>query len=259
MATLAATMKSSMSCRARFLGLTTSPFTVSPSISALASIVSSGSAPRSCRRSRKIWRGGDLRRRGALFLEPGADRVVVELGVVADEGGIDVMAPGRAVGGHDDVDHHRPPVDALAERRQVGAECLRQHREDGHPGVDRGRVPRRVGVDGGAGADQAVDVGDRHAHVRVVSGERLGHLDLVEVARLHLVDRGPEKGAQVAHARRGCGVRGSPDSGDLRLDFGLEVGPEAAIDHRLAGRGSKVDVRPHAGRGRLEDGSTKKA
>ena len=56
--------------------------------------------------------------------------------------------------------------------------------------------------------DERVDVGDRDEDLHRAVGERLGDGELVEVARIVVVDRGPQQLAQVADRRIAVGGRG---------------------------------------------------
>ena len=81
-----------------------------------------------------------------LAVEPRGDAVVGELGVIAHDRAVDrrsrVTAP-SVVDRH--LDDDRQPVLVRIERREVGRELLRQHREDLGRGVDRRRVGRARG------------------------------------------------------------------------------------------------------------------
>ena len=220
-------MKSSISCRARFFALRPRRSTIaSPSKTACGSIVSRSSAPCSWRRRAQRLRD-DVLERGAARRAPATaarlrrhrrrpssqrrDGVVGELGLVADGGAIDVRgAERRRPPSNDHLDDDRQPVLVLVQRRQVGRELLRQHREDLAPPCRPtsccARRARRSRVPFGTSASTsaiATKIWTRAA------GERLGDRELVEVARVVVVDRDPEALAQIAQSAAGR-RRGGP-------------------------------------------------
>src|SRR5207248_9589237 len=65
--------------------------------------------------------------------------------------------------------------------------------------------------------------------------QRFRDRELIEVERVVVVDRAPEKSAQVPRARRGGRRRRAGRGRELPLDLTGEVGPEVAVDHGLAG------------------------
>ena len=80
--------------------------------------------------------------------------------------------------------------------------------------------------------DRGADVGHRHQHPGAASGERLGHGELVEVARIVVVDRAPRQVPQVAHAGAVRADRGL-EASYLGEHRGREVGLEATSAHRM--------------------------
>ncbi len=74
----------------------------------------------------------------------------------------------------------------------------------------------RVVVDGGTLADDRIHVGDRDQDLDGAAGQALGDGELIEVPRVVVVDRAPEKIAQVAPPlvleRAGPGIRSSSSS-----------------------------------------------
>ena len=83
-------------------------------------------------------------------------------------------------------------------RSSIGRQPLGQHREDLGRGVDGRRVGAGVAVDRAALRDRRVHVGHGHEQLHRPSGEGLGHRELVEVARVVVVDRRPRAVPQVA-------------------------------------------------------------
>jgi hypothetical protein len=83
----------------------------------------------------------------------------------------------------------------------------------------------------------AVDVvpvsdGDRHADRRAAIGGSVRHRELVEVARIVVVDRAPGERAQVPHGAV-AHVRAVGQGTGFGQGGGREVGLEAVVDHRL--------------------------
>ncbi len=91
-----------------------------------------------------------------------------------------------------------------------------------------------MAVDVRALGHQRIDVGDSDEDRFGTVGGRSRDRKLIEIARVVIVDRGPQQGAQVAHGD----VRGS---GRVRERFGFghdgrrEVGQEPALAHRIVG------------------------
>ena len=156
------------------------------------------------------------RRRGALF-EPGGQGVVGELRAVVNDGPVEVRLPRRAVFVDDEIDDHGQAVLPLVERGDPGREPLGEHGEDLGRGIDRGRVVPRVLVDGRTLGDPGVDVRDRDQDPDAAIVERLRHRELVEVAGVVVVDRGPEEAPQVADPVAGDAVAGRRTSARPRL------------------------------------------
>ena len=141
---------------------------------------------------------------GAVALEPGGDAVVRELGVVADAARGRSSEPATvpsAVDRH--LDDDRQPVLVSVERRQVGRQLLRQHREDlAPPCRPTSCWPRRGRRCAEPFVDQRVDVGDRDEdRLAAPSPRGLRDRELIEIARVVVVDRRPRELAQVAHRR----------------------------------------------------------
>ncbi len=114
--------------------------------------------------------GADAGRRRRCIFEPGADLVVRQLRVIADDGAIDVAAGDRARVVHERLDDDRQPVLVRIERRQVGREAGRQHRKDLRFRVHRGRVPVCVAVERRAEIDRLGYVRDGDPDARRTAG-----------------------------------------------------------------------------------------
>ena len=175
--------------------------------------------------------GGDRLRHRAAAVQPRVDGVVGELRAVRDPRAVHVRSVERSVGGDDEVDDHRQSILPGGERRQIRRELFRQHRKNHGRRVDRRRVHRGVPIDGRAFGDEGVDVGDRDEHPRRVTGERLGHRQLIEVARVVVVDRAPEELAQVPHGLFGRLSR-CRERRRLGQCVGRKIRIEAAPAHR---------------------------
>ena len=175
--------------------------------------------------------GGEARGGGPGPVEPGRDAVVRELGAVPHERAVHVGRGDRPVGADHHLDDDRQPRLVLTEGREIGRELLGQHREDLGRGVDRGRVGPCVPIDGRARLHQRVDVGDRDEHLDRPLAHRRGDGELIEVARVVVVDRAPQEIAKVPD--RGARVgRGLPDRLGLRLRRGGEIRQESTLGHR---------------------------
>ena len=94
-------------------------------------------------------------------------------------------------------------------------------------------------VDGGAGRHQRVDIRDCDHDLDDSVGERFGDGELIEIARVVVVDGRPEQGAQVADRRTGLRV-GLGDRLRLSLCFRREVGQQPVLDHGLSRDGGEV-------------------
>ena len=186
----------------------------------------------------------DPRRRGALPVEPGGHRVVGQLRAVPHDRAVDLGRARRPVGAQRHLDDEREALLPLAERGEIGREPLGQHGEDPPGRVDGRRVGPRVAVERRTAADQRVDVRDRDEDLHLPGGQRLGDGELVEVARVVVVDRAPEPVAEVADrgiARDG----GRRQRADLGQDRRREVGLEPALAHRPPRDRLEITPRPH--------------
>ena len=99
------------------------------------------------------------------------------------------------------LDRDREAVLAFVERRAVRRQLFGQHRKDVDAGVDRRAVGERVLVDRRALRHERIDVGDGDDEPDIAVGQPLRDLDLVEIARLVVVDRRPGLVAQVLRRR----------------------------------------------------------
>jgi len=96
--------------------------------------------------------------------------------------------------------------------------------------------------------DARVDVRYSYQHADAAVGQLLGPLDLVEIARGVIVNRGPEKAAQVGEAV-GCGEGGlGLDGGEFGVGTGREIGVKSVLDHGGVGGGDQIEVEGVIGR-----------
>ncbi len=181
---------------------------------------------------------GHFRGNRRSAFEPRAHRVVGELRAAMDQGAMDIVADDRSRGADVHLDHDRPAVLARVQRREIGGEALREHGEDERPRIDGSRAVAGMAVRGRVLAHHLVHVGDGDEEPDVIVGQALRHLDLVEVAGLAVVDRGPGEGAQVADARGRRLLQGL----HFAVDLGGEVGDETVLLHGPPGRGTEVEA-----------------
>ena len=194
--------------------------------------------------------GGILRKTGlgasvgaGFVLKPRTGGGVGELGMVADEGGVDGLVGWEAGGADGKLDDDGGTVLILIEAGEVGGELGGEHGEVMDGGVDGlglgggGEVERGVLEDGGG------DVGDGDQDADAGGGV-FGVFDLVEIARGVVIDGGPEELTEVFEA---CGwVReGVADLGELVGGSGRFAGifdedVEAFVDHLCPGGGGQV-------------------
>ncbi len=173
------------------------------------------------------------RRRGPGPVEPGGDAVVGELGMIDHNRRIDVRFAHRAVKIGCHLDHDGQPLLTFGERREVGGKLLGKHRKDLGGRVNGRGVGPRVTVDRGALLDDRVDVGhrDEDPHRAAVGWRR--DRELIEIARIVVVDRRPQQAAKVAERSAGGGRR-SRDCVALRHSRDGEIRQQAPLMHRLS-------------------------
>ena len=179
----------------------------------------------------------DLRRHRALSFEPRADAWIRQLGAIAHDRFVHVRCTQRPVLVDDVLDDDRVAILVLVQRRQVGGEALGQHRKNLRAGVNRGGVVRGVLIHRRVARDERVHVGDGDKHLRLAVGRGLGDRQLIEVARVVIVDGAPQQLPQVQDIGRwalGFGLWALLFEGrDLFQRRGGKVGLEAAVAHRL--------------------------
>lgn len=186
---------------------------------------------------------------GGVF-EEGASGGVGELGLIADEGGVDGGACENAFGGDGELDDDCGAGLAFVEAGEIGGELEGEHGEVLGGGVDGlglgggGAVEGRILGDGGG----YVGDGDEDAGAdcfRAGGWGEFGVFDLVEVSGGVVVDGGPEEVGEVLEGEGGVGSELIPDLGELGLGSGIvgvrEV--EAIADHFGAGGGGEVEGR----------------
>ena len=102
-------------------------------------------------------------------------------------------------------------------------------------GIDGSRFFGGMRVDCAVAGHQGVDVSDAHQNADVAVWKLVGDLDLVEILRGVVVNRGPEQVAQVVDVsvrRRDRNVR--LEGSDLLLNRRWEVRFKAVFDHDFA-------------------------
>ena len=161
-------------------------------------------------------------RRRAPAFEPRAHFVVRQLRSIAHHRPIDVGLADEAGGIDVELNHDRGAIDIWQQRRLVGRQRLGKHREDARGRVDGRRVRLRVTVDRIALRHEGVDVCDCHQHPRRRAAVTVADFELIQIARLVVVDGRPRQIAQVSHAVRRGGARGARFGQGSRWEVGLE-------------------------------------
>ena len=177
----------------------------------------------------EIRHAAECRRRGPIAFQPGGHSGIRELRVIPHRRAIDLSGH-IAIGADTHVHDQRGAILVFVERGPVCRERFRQHREDSRRRVDGRRVRSRVIVQGRSLGHEGVDVGhgDEQPNPLVVFDR---HLELIEIFRLVVVDRGPRKAPQVAKTvhRRIPQTPGFLDGLWRRLRL------EAVVDHGANG------------------------
>src|SRR5271166_515697 len=100
-----------------------------------------------------------------------------------------------------------------------------------------------MGIEKRTFVNARVDIRHAHQYTDAAVGQLLGPLDLVEISRGVVIDRGPEQIAQVGKAV-GCGKGGLRlDSGQFRVGSGRKVGLKSVLDHGGMRRGNQIDMK----------------
>ena len=170
------------------------------------------------------------RRQRTLVREPGADALVGELRAVPHHRGVHVGRFQIALLTDDVLDDDGEAVLLIGERREIGRQLLRQHGKDDGRRVHRRRVLRRVTIDCRSFVHRGIDVGDGDEDLHVAVRRRLGDRQLIEVARLVVVDRAPRASAKVARGAPGR-LRRSAEGGHFGERARRKVGVETAGAH----------------------------
>ena len=181
---------------------------------------------------------------GALPSSPTDDAVVGELGVVVDGRAVDVGAGERPVLARH-PSRRRPPAGPRPRSARSGPSRASPAASGRSPPPCRPRscscrAWSSIAEPFGTSASTSA-IATRIA--TCAAGQRLGHGQLVEVARVVVVDRDPEQVAQVPDAGA-RGRRGPADRGELREHVAREVGRQAP------GRPSPAGRSPSGPRGR---------
>ena len=241
---LAAIIRFSISDLARLGNSGWSPRSVSPSNRTRVSAMSKSSAPSSVRRLASdcaarscnsswsripgAWASGGKGPRPARNASMSS---VHEMRVILHARAVHVIGLDRTVGSDDVLDDKCKAIDVRVERGEVGRQARRQHGKDDCGRVDRRRVHRGMPVDRRAFRRGHVHVGDCHEHADTVAGQRLGDRQLIEIARVVVIDRTPLPILEIAHRLGRCGWRIAKRSG-LCDRIRRKVRLEAAFAHR---------------------------
>ena len=133
----------------------------------------------------------DARGRRPRAEEPRGNAVIGEFGAIAHQRAVNVGCRNSAIGRDGHFDDDAEALLVLRERCEVGRQPLGKHRKDLSGRVDAGGIGTGVRVDRGAGSHRHVDIGDRHQDLDRPVARRLGNGQLIEVARVIVVDRAP--------------------------------------------------------------------
>ena len=186
-----------------------------------------------------------------IVFKPGADGGVGELGLVADEGGVNGGCGEQACGGDGELNDEGAAVLLVVEAGEVCGKLDGEHGEVVDGGVDGLGLGLGGEVEGGALGDDGGYVGDADKDADGAFGGLpgvcdLGILNLIEVAGGVVVDGRPEEGTEVFQAGRWRGGEVAADAGEL---FGGSGGVfraggenvEAFADHFSTGGGGEVE------------------
>ena len=164
-------------------------------------------------------------------LDPRGHGVVGQLGLVAHPGTVH-----RRVG--DDtcaIDHHLghggKALLVGVERGQVGGQALGQHRKHARRGVNRGGVGVRMPINGRAFFDQRIH---GHPDLHRTPFQRLASRELVQVARVIVVNRTPRQCREIEDARVRF-VAGLGDQRQLLQHAGPELRFQPSLRHGVDG------------------------
>ena len=164
---------------------------------------------------------GDRRRDWSASFQPGTRRTVSQLGPVAEPCRINIVARHLARIEHMQFDDDGTTVLRVQQRSPVRGQFARQHREDGHAGINRSRLRRRVEVYGRPFGDGAVHIGNPHQQAHGAIRKFLDVFHLVQVPRTVVVNGRPEERTQVTRRRPGIFWRWRKIRLESRLQHGL--------------------------------------
>ena len=175
---------------------------------------------------------GDPGRDRAGVFQPRGHTVVRQLRAIANLRPVVVRLLQQAGTVENQLSHDGQAVGAQTEGGEVGRKLLGQHREDRRHGVDGGGVLPRMAVEGRLFRDQRVDVGNGDQDLDGSLGQRFGHGELVQVARIVVVDRAPQEGGEIANRVIRAGRR-PVDLIELGQGLIGKIRGEPAFQHRL--------------------------
>ena len=174
---------------------------------------------------------------GGCALQPRRHRVIGELALVSHLSTHHAAPFNRAIAGKMEFAHQCQAVLIGIERSEVGTQSLRQHRK--HPGrrVDRRCVAPGVIVDRRTFPDQRIHIGNRYKYAQTPFPLLLADGQLIEVARIIVIDRAPGQRAQICDG----GIDFSRTAAD-RCQFGLHCRRKHRFKPTL-GHGERSDPR----------------
>jgi hypothetical protein len=97
-----------------------------------------------------------------------------------------------------------------------------------------------VGIGGRAKSDEGADISDTDAHPDGVVRQAFSDFNLIQIARLTIVDRRPQLGSHVAHILWQGVVRRIVEGADFVQHRARELGLEAVFTHRRRRRDAKA-------------------
>ena len=183
--------------------------------------------------------GGSRRRQRAAAGQPGIDGVIRELRLVLHHCAVHVGSGERPIRRDDEFDDDREPILVIGEGGEIRRKLLRQHREDHRRRVHRCRVDLGMAIDRRSLEYGSVDIGDGDENLHAAAREGVGDRQLIEVSRVVVIDRAPQRRAQVAQRSVGR-PRRRVQTRDFGEGVGRKLGLEAVRAHRLDGNGDEM-------------------
>ncbi len=143
--------------------------------------------------------GADRPRGGAVPVQPCGHAVVGELRAIADARPEDIGALKRAVGAQCHLNDDGQPLFPGIQGGEVGGQLLGKHGEDLGRRVDRSRVVPRVPIDGRSIPDEGIHISHCDEDPAPASWHGLSNGELIQIAGVVVVDRGPQEISEIAN------------------------------------------------------------